>query len=100
MHTQVILQASGPATGAWVPRGFAGATFQASVSGTGTVGASVRIEASNDGIQPVSVEHGVIDLAGNNIASDGFATNASWNWVRAVVTQHAGGVVTVTMSEG
>ena len=100
MHTQVILQASGTATGPWIPRGFAQATFQASVTGTGTVGASVRIEASNDGIAAVDTPLGTITLSGANSHSDGFASLAAWDFVRAVISAHTAGAVTVRMTEG
>lgn len=64
-------------------------TFQVTVSGTATV----AIEGSNDGVNPVTLQSGIV-------ASAGFEDDAPWNYVRANVTSvSGGGSATVVMGE-
>jgi len=80
-------------------------TFQATVTGTGAVGATVDIEVTNqvdengDPINWCATPMGTITLTGTTSASDGFTTIAPWKFVRAVVSGISGtdAVVTVTM---
>jgi len=92
----VVLQsaATTTATGGWVKcYGFA-QTFQSVANGTsGAFAATVIIEASNDGVNPVATPLGTIVLSGTatTAASDGFATVASpWAWMRARVGSISG----------
>jgi hypothetical protein len=85
-------------------------TYQAFVTGTGAVTATVAIQATNDensvspsGGSPVAnnwVALGTITLSGTNQASDGFTTSASWRFVRAVVTNLTGTGAVCTVLQG
>ncbi len=67
------------------------ATFQATVTGTGAVTATVDIEVSNDGTNWADTAAGTITLSGTTTHSDGFTTtNAPWKYVRANVTAISG----------
>ncbi len=71
-------------------------TYQAIVTGTGTVGATVVVEVSNDGTNFLTL--GTITLSGTTKASDGFASQATWNYCRGNVTSiTAGNAVTLLM---
>ena len=86
-------------TGAGVNPASANRAFQATVVGTGAVGATVIIEGSNDGANYLAL--GTITLSGTNLASDGFLSNANWANVRARLTaiSGTGAAVTVMMGE-
>lgn len=73
------------------------ATFHAIVAGTGAVSATVLIQVSNDNTN--WLEMGVITLSGTTTASDGFAVDAPWVYVRAELSaiSGTGAAVTVTM---
>ncbi len=85
------------------------ATFQAIVTGTGAVSATVTIEVTNDpraNSDPanaawVSTVLGTITLSGTTSSSDGFVTsNAPWKYVRANVTAISGTGATVQVYMG
>ena len=65
-------------------------TFQATVTGTGAVTATVIIDCSNDGTNWCSTPLGTITLSGTTSSSDGFTTQAPWKFVRARVTAISG----------
>ena len=67
-------------------------TFQAWVSGTGAVSATVVIDCSNDDTKTYwcSTPLGTITLSGTTISSDGFTTTAPWKYTRARVTAISG----------
>lgn len=73
-------------------------TFQATVSGTGSVAATVLVQVSNDPAYGW-LTLGTITLSGTTTATDGFASEAAWQHVRSNVTavSGTGAVVTVTM---
>ena len=84
-------------------------TFQAIVTGTGAVTATVTIEVSNDprvltdsaNAAWLSTVLGTITLSGTNSSSDGFTTsNAPWKYVRANVTAISGTGATVQVYMG
>jgi len=75
-------------------------TFQAIVTGTGAVTATVNIEVSNDGTNWVATPMGTITLSGTTSASDGFTSAAPWKWVRANVTAISGTGATVVVKMG
>lgn len=75
-------------------------TFQAVVSGTGAVTATVTIEYSNDGVNALSTVGGTITLSGTTTASDGFTSDAPWKYVRANVTAVSGTGATVQVYMG
>jgi hypothetical protein len=74
-------------------------TFQGAVVGTGSVSATILIEVCNDqsmGALPL----GTITLSGTTSATDGLATQATWNWVRARVSAVSGTSATVSVVMG
>jgi len=75
-------------------------TFQATVTGTGAVTATVLLDVSNDNVNWVATVMGTITLTGTTSASDGFTTNAPWKFVRARVTAISGTGATVQVYMG
>lgn len=74
-------------------------TYQATVTGTGAVSATVVIEASND--QAGWIPLGTITLSGTNLASDGLVSQTMWRHVRARCTAISTGAnLKVTMGSG
>lgn len=70
-------------------------TFQAIVTGTGAVGATVVIECSNEeatgqGTKANWLTLGTITLTGTTTATDGFTSTAPWRFVRARVSAVSG----------
>jgi hypothetical protein len=65
-------------------------TYQAVVSGTGAITATVTIQCSNDGTNWNATALGVITLNGTTTATDGIATVAPWKYVRAVLSNLTG----------
>ena len=63
-------------------------TFQASVTGTGAVTATVTISGSNDGVNWVPL--GTITLSGTAAATDGFVSQAVWLNIQAALTAISG----------
>lgn len=86
--------------GAWIYKDSPYSAFQATVTGTGAVTATVEIEVSNDGVNIVDTVMGTITLSGTTSHSDGFTSEAPWKYVRANVTaiSGTGATVDVTMS--
>ncbi len=77
--------------GDWKYKDSPHATFQAIITGTGAVTATVDIEVSNDGVNVVDTVAGSITLSGTTTHSDGFTTQHSpWKYVRANVTAISG----------
>ena len=77
-----------PVTGTSVRVNVVDRTFQAIATGAGAITASVNIEVSNDGINFLVL--GTISLSGTNTATDGLASSAKWNYVRATLTAITG----------
>lgn len=76
-------------------------SFQATVTGTGAVTATVDIEYSNNGVDVVDTVGGTITLSGTTSHSDGFVSqNAPWKYVRANVTAISGTGATVQVYMG
>ena len=65
-------------------------TYQATVTGTGAVTATVLIQASNNPTNLGWVTLGTITLSGTTTDTDGFATQAGWGYCRANVTAISG----------
>ncbi len=70
-------------------------TFQAVVSGSGTVTATVLVQVSNDGTNWLTL--GTITLSGTTTATDGFASEGSWMNYRGNVTALTGTGAAVTL---
>ena len=62
--------------------------FQAVVSGTGAVSATVVVEVSNNNIDFLTL--GTLTLSGTTRAFDGFASAAPWRFIRGNVTAISG----------
>lgn len=75
-------------------------TYQANIIGSGTVGATVTIEVSNDGVNVLATVMGTITLSGTATASDGFTTMAPWKYHRANITAISGTGATVQVWYG
>lgn len=97
MKIDMLKSATAPAVGDRISGQPKDRTFQATVSGTGAVTASVVIEASNDANGWLSA--GTITLSGTDLASDGFPSTTMWSHVRArlVSVTGVGAKVDVTM---
>lgn len=80
------------------PKSTALRSYSATVAGTGAVTATVVMYGSNDEVNWVSL--GTITLSGTTSATDGFASNAPWPFVRAGVTAISGTSATVTVVAG
>lgn len=88
------------ATGPWIATNSIYKSIQAVVSGTGTVTATVLIDVSNDGVNPLTTVAGTITLSGTTNNSDGFQMVNSWRYIRARVTAISGTSATVTVNVG
>ena len=80
-------------------------TFQAIVTGTGAVSATVVIQVSNqeatfNGDKSNWITLGTISLSGTTTSTDGFTTTAPWRYVRANITAVAGTDATVEVIMG
>lgn len=95
---QMLTTTSGSATGDSTTAFSADRTFQATVSGTGAVSATVLIEVSNDGVGFMLMA--TITLSGTTSATDGFVSSAPWSYVRARTTAISGTGATVVVLMG
>ena len=73
-------------------------TYQATVAGTGAVTATVVVEVSLNGTNFITL--GTITLSGTTSASDGFTSEAQWDYVRGNVTAISGTSAAVTLTMG
>lgn len=73
-------------------------TFQASIIGTGAVGATVIIEGSNDGVYFVVM--GTITLTDTTTDSDAYVSAAAYTLVRCRVTAISGTGAVLTVTQG
>lgn len=96
--SQLLSGVTGNATGAFVARTASQSTFQATVAGSGAIGCTVTLQGSNDGVTPCGTALAVITLSGTDSASDGFALDAPWPYVRAVVSGSSGTISAITCS--
>lgn len=84
---QAILSSSAAAAGNWyrLHPAVRNVTFMATQTGSSVgvaVGATVYVEASNDGINPIATTLGTITLSGASPQVDGFTSDAHWEYVR------------------
>jgi len=80
-------------------------SFQAIVTGTGTVTAAIDIQVSNEtdtlnGAKSNWITMATISLSGTTTATDGFTTVCPWRYVRANVTARSGTGATVEIIMG
>ena len=64
-------------------------TVAATLTGTGTLSATIEVEASMDGINAIGTLLGTITLS-NSDPTDGFAFDASWPFILMNVTAISG----------
>jgi hypothetical protein len=84
-----------------IKKGDSSATFQATVNGTsGTVTATTDIEVSNNETDWISMATISLSASAPVADSDGFASNASWCFVRANLTAVTGTGTRVTVVMG
>lgn len=82
----ILLTTSATDTGAAVEPLSKDRTFQATAEGAGSVSATVVVEASNEDESGPYITLGTISVSGTTSASDGFASDANWVYVRARCT--------------
>ena len=73
-------------------------TFQAVVTGTGAVSATVQIQVSNDNVNWLLA--GTCSPSGTTSAIDGFVSTAPWVYVRSNVTAISGTSAQVVVTLG
>lgn len=74
------------------------ATYQATVTGTGAVSATVKVQVSNDDSNWIDL--GTITLSGTTSDTDGFSSDAPWAYRRGNVTAISGTGAAVTLAMG
>lgn len=75
-------------------------TYQATVTGTGAVTATVEIHVSQNPATLGWVLLGTITLSGTTTDSDGFSSEAAWAYTKAVLTAVTGTGATVNAGLG
>lgn len=96
-HTMNFPSVIATGAGVGVYKGSPDASFQLTVSGTGAVTATIRIEASNDNVHWLDTPLATVTLSGTTSDTDGFVSqNASWKFVRMNVTALTGTGATVS----
>lgn len=88
-----MLNTTGNATGSIIRDVNPGGTFQATITGTGTVACTVDIQASLDATNWVSLA--TITLSGTNSATDGFYSVGEWLYYRTVTTGATGTITSI-----
>lgn len=91
---------TGNTIGPWIFKDGLYTSFQATLSGTGSLGATITIQVSNDGVNPISTPLGTISLSGTTLVSDGFSTVSSWKYIRAVVAGVSGSIGSIAVTVG
>jgi hypothetical protein len=99
IQARELLKATGNQTGTAISDLKSGGAFQATITGTGTVGTTVQIQCSLDAANWINL--GSIVLSGTTTATDGFNSIGQWAWYRAVTTGSSGTItsIRVNMSE-
>ncbi len=96
--THLIRDAASTTTGGALSNSGGARTFQAVITGSGAVSATVEVEVSNNGIHFLSL--GTIEMTGTDAATDGFAADAPWLFLRARVTAISGTGASVDVIAG
>jgi hypothetical protein len=99
IQASTLLSTTTNTTGAAVLDKIPGGTFQATITGTGTVGVTVTVQASLDATNWVTL--GTITLSGTTTATDGFVSLGEWVAYRAITASATGTIasINVLMSE-
>ena len=80
--------------GDWVPTSAFAKSVVATLTGTGTLSATINVEVSDDGDLPLQTLPGTITLS-NLSPKDGFAINAVWPFIRMNVISLSGTAATL-----
>ena len=75
-------------------------TWHVTLEGTGALTATVAIEVSNDGVNPVSTALYTFTLSGNDLVSEGKALFDNWVYYRAYVSALTGTDAKVNLNAG
>jgi hypothetical protein len=75
-------------------------TYQAKVSGTGAITATITFFGSNVSGEYPATAFGTITLSGTNTVTDNFVSGASWNFVQCTVANVTGTAATVSATVG
>jgi len=75
-------------------------TIQATVRGSGSVATTVKIYGTNSGSTSESVLIGTINLSGSAPQTDGFAMDAPWKQLYAVISGTSGTVTAINVYMG
>ena len=97
--TDLLSNKTTTVTGDWKFKDAPKAAIQATVTGTGSVSATIVLEVSNDGVNALATTLGTITLSGTTSNSDGFTTDAPWKYIRAKVTAISGTNATVNVMQ-
>jgi hypothetical protein len=73
--------------------------YQASVTGTGAVTATVLVQGSTNASVNGWITIGTITLSGTTTATDAFSTNTAWPFVRGNITAVTGTGATIYLTE-
>ena len=84
----LVQSAAAPVVSSSISTGNAKRTYQAYVSGTGAVSATVDIEVSNNNLDFLVL--GTMTMSGTTRATDGFVADAPWAFARANVRDVSG----------
>lgn len=71
-------------------------TYEARVTGTGVITATITFFGSNDGVGYSATPFGTITLSGSTSVTDGFMSQANWQFVRCVTSNVTGTGATVS----
>jgi hypothetical protein len=94
-YEKVLLRAvTSPMTG--TARHLSAKSFQATLTGSGAISATVIIEHSNDLLAWLPDE--TLSLSGSNSVSDGFSGSEAWAWTRARLTAITGTNAAITVT--
>ena len=99
IQASLLLSTTTNTTGTAVLDKIPGGTFQATITGTGALTATVNVQASLDATNWITL--GTITLSGTTTATDGFVNLGEWVAYRAVTSGVTGTVssIAVLMSE-
>ena len=71
-------------------------TYEARVTGTGAVTATISLFGSNDGVGYSATPFGIVTLSGTTSVTDSFMSQANWSFVRCTTSNVTGTGATVS----
>lgn len=92
----IVNGVASPGVQQYVRKPAPGTTFQVFVVGSGAVSCTILFEVSLDGSHWITPGMATVTLSGTDVATDGFASNAPWKYVRPNISAVTG-TVTVLM---